>query len=207
MALEARRAVVWAVHRCGGMSPLAFGIKRMFLRSNAIHFGFAKIHRLTPARVDMLTAIAKGKHGMVQYFCRSMLGVRSPTVSRMMRSLEKLGYITRRKYPPDRRHRWVTLTDLGREVVRCVEQDFTAGFVGEQLARQLVSRQPYQREPTEKALADARTMVRTVRALSGDHAWLCYPSYDGSGVRLPGSELPYGDDPSPWPEWRDPPPP
>ncbi len=78
------------------MHPLTFGMKRMFLRSVAINREYTKEHQLTPARFDMLVAIRRGTGGgIVQRVVRYQLHVASPTVSRMMASLEKLGYIRR----------------------------------------------------------------------------------------------------------------
>ncbi len=177
------------------MHPLIFGMKRMFLRSVAITRMYTGQHHLTPARFDMLVAIRRGGEGIVQRVARGQLGVRSPTVSRMMASLEKLGYIRRWKYPPDRRHRWVELTESGRQVIDAAQSDLTYGPFGENVGRALVSRRPEQREPTEKAIAAARTLFRTIRGLSGDTALLWYPAYLPSGERMPEHLVPYPGDP------------
>ena len=177
------------------MHPLTFGMKRMFLRSVAITRELTEQHHLTPARFDMLVAIRRGRVGIIQRNVRWQLGVASPTVSRMMASLEALGYITRCKWPPDRRHRWVTLTELGRQVIDAAQGDLTYGPFGENVARALVSPQPDQREPTERAIAAARLLFRTVRDLSEDTALLRYPPYLRSGERMPEHRVPYpGDD-------------
>ena len=180
------------------MHPLTFGMKRMFLRSVAINRGYTKQHQLTPARFDMLTAIRHGRVGAIQRVVRLQLGVESPTVSRMMASLEKLGYIRRCKLPEDRRHRWVTLTELGRQVIDAAQGDLIYGPFGESVARSLVSRQPDAREPTEKVIAETRTLFRTVRALAGDTARLRYPAYLASGERMPDHAVPYPGEHPPW---------
>ena len=186
----------------GGMHPLTFGMKRMFLRSVAINRDYTRHHHLTPARFDMLVAIRRGNSGVVQRSVRSQLDVRSPTVSRMMASLEKLGYIRRFKYPPDRRHRWVVLTDRGRQVIDAAQSDLTLGPFGEDVARRIVSRASDEREPTEKALADARTLFRTIRELAGDTARLRYPAYLASDERMPEHPVPYAGE---HPAWQLPP--
>jgi DNA-binding MarR family transcriptional regulator len=187
-----------AAANAGAMHPLTFGMKRMFLRSVAINRGFTKQHHLTPARFDMLVAIRHGRIGAIQRNVRWQLGVASPTVSRMMRSLEKLGYIRRCKYPPDRRHRWVTLTDVGRQVIDIAQGDLTYGPFGENVARGIVSRQADQRAPTEKAIAEARTLFRTIRYLSGDTAVLRYPPYFHSGERMPQHDVPFPGEHAAW---------
>jgi DNA-binding MarR family transcriptional regulator len=179
--------------------PITFGVKRLFLRSVAITRTFTREHdRLTPARFDMLVAIARGVTGIVQFSVRKQLDVRSPTVSRMMRSLELLGYVRRQKYPPDRRHRWVTLTAKGRTVIDDAQADLTFGPFGESVARALVSRRPDERAPTERSLAKARTLLRTMRELAGDTALLRYPSYLPSGRRSPRYPVPYAGEHPAW---------
>ena len=184
------------------MHPLTFGMKRLFLRSVAINREYTKQHHLTPARFDMLVAIRRGENGIIQRVVRWQLGVRSPTVSRMMASLEELGYIRRRKYPPDRRHRWVTLTELGKRVIDDAQDDLTLGPLGEAVARAMVSPHHDQRAPTEKALAEARSLFATVRELVSDTAVLRYPAYARSGERMSEYPVPYRDD---YPSWKAPP--
>ncbi len=181
------------------MHPITFGLKRMFLRSVAINRTYTlEYDRLTPARFDMLVGIARGESGMLQFSLRKQLGTRSPTVSRMLRSLEKLGYLGRIKYPPDRRHRWITLTAKGRAVIDSAQADLTLGPLGEDMARALVSRRPDERLPTQRALGRARRMLTSMRELSGDAAYLRYPSYLASGRRSPKYPVPYASE---YPAW------
>jgi DNA-binding MarR family transcriptional regulator len=49
---------------------------------------------------------------------RRALGVSAPVVSRMLRALEKLGWVTRKKAERDRRQREVSLTDKGLACIR-----------------------------------------------------------------------------------------
>ena len=96
------------------MHAIFFGLKRA-------HHGTLRITRdviagmgLTAARFDMLWAIKQRKHGMIQSSLQRALGVCRATISRMLRSLEELGLVTRTAYPHDRRTRLVHLTTLGR---------------------------------------------------------------------------------------------
>ena len=71
---------------------------------------------LTVARYDMLVAI-KGEKGVIsQKRLRLILGVTRPTVSKMLRSLEKLGFVRREVNPMDRRRKdvWLTAAGLAR---------------------------------------------------------------------------------------------
>jgi DNA-binding MarR family transcriptional regulator len=181
------------------MHPITFGLKRLFLRSVAINRTYTRAYdRLTPARFDMLVGIAQGTNGRLQFGLRLSLDVRSPTVSRMLRSLEKLGYLWRMKYPPDRRHRWITLTAKGRAVIDDAQADLTLGPFGEAMARTIVSRRPDERKPTERALGRARRLLTTMRELTGDTAYLRYPSYLPTGKRSPEYPVPYAGE---YPAW------
>lgn len=96
------------------MHAIFFGLKRA-------HHGTLRISRdvlarmgLTAARFDMLYAIKQRERSMLQSVLGRMLGVCRATVSRMLKSLEELGLVTRSEYPHDRRERAVALTKLGR---------------------------------------------------------------------------------------------
>jgi DNA-binding MarR family transcriptional regulator len=98
------------------MNAIAFGTKRAF-------HGFLRVSRkalvslgLTAARFDMMHLLAGHPCGMLQSQLRRRLGVTAGVVSRMVRALEKLGWITRKKdCYVDRRQRWLELTASGRE--------------------------------------------------------------------------------------------
>jgi DNA-binding MarR family transcriptional regulator len=77
---------------------------------------------LTAARFDLLYALlpqdrAVSPLGVRQSELRRRLGVCASVASRMLASLEALGWVTRRRLPEgqDRRQRWVYLTDAGRQ--------------------------------------------------------------------------------------------
>jgi DNA-binding MarR family transcriptional regulator len=80
---------------------------------------------LTAARFDMLCALLHdGGYDRYPHYeirqsdLRRELGVTAPVVSRMLRSLEELGWVTRsRRRDDDRRQRWVKLTDRGKEII------------------------------------------------------------------------------------------
>ena len=101
------------------MTPILFAFKRNFHKSVALGLRLLKDHDLTPARFDMLHVVFINRGSMYQSVLRRILGVRTPTVSRMLVSLEKLGLV-RRHIPTegDRRQRSVTLTPEGRERIR-----------------------------------------------------------------------------------------
>ena len=79
----------------------------------------------------MLYAIDRHRDSLLwQSHLRRLLGVTAATVSRMARSLEALGYITRARNYFDRRQLDIRITDIGSRVFRFVEDlAMTSGYV------------------------------------------------------------------------------
>ena len=101
------------------MHPITFGIKRTFQGSLRILRPWFAQFRLTPARFDLLCAINHRNRGcLLQSELRALLGVTASTISRMVDSLEELGFLFRTVSLIDRRERVVTLTDIGRRALR-----------------------------------------------------------------------------------------
>ncbi len=113
------------------MNAIVFGVKRAFQsilkvtrkRLQAVSPG------MTAARLDMMYLLAGGRDGrarpesfyqedVLQCVLWRELGVSRPVVARMLRSLEELGWVTRRRWERDRRHRVVALTAAGIECLR-----------------------------------------------------------------------------------------
>ena len=86
--------------------------KKVVLMAGYAARAFANIAGLTPARVDLMLALQFGPS--LQRDLALDLAVTPPVVSRMLRSLEELGLVVRRKLEEDERHRIVELTDWGR---------------------------------------------------------------------------------------------
>jgi DNA-binding MarR family transcriptional regulator len=106
------------------MNAIAFATKRSF-------HAFLRLTRrplasmgLTAARFDMMSAVFTATpepvrlHGMRQRDLRRTLGVTAGVVSRMVRSLEALGWLSRQRCPDDRRQIWVRLTESGERCIR-----------------------------------------------------------------------------------------
>jgi DNA-binding MarR family transcriptional regulator len=113
------------------MNAHFFGTKRAFhailriMRKPLASFG------LTAARYDMLYVISGGDLGpegpdrlTEQSELSDELGVHKSVVSRMLRSLEKLGLVSRERCEGDRRRFWVELTEAGlarlRDATQCL---------------------------------------------------------------------------------------
>ena len=92
-----------------------------FLAIKRAHHSVLRIGRpmlldmgLTAARFDLLFALKlKDRRRMRQRELQRTLGVSRTTVSRMLASLEKLGFVQRTVDPKDRRRKWVALTKRG----------------------------------------------------------------------------------------------
>jgi DNA-binding MarR family transcriptional regulator len=101
------------------MHAIFFGLKRAFHRTLAVARPMLRPFGLTPARFDMLYAIhgihLPDCHFATQRSLRDRLGVSAPTISRMLKSLEELGLVTRRRCEGDTRQRMVSLTEKGVE--------------------------------------------------------------------------------------------
>jgi DNA-binding MarR family transcriptional regulator len=135
---------------------------------------------LTAARYDMLYAICNGVPKEGRSACLTWqndlpheLGVHKSVVSRMLRSLEAIGLVVRRRSPGDGRKREVELTDAGlrrlRDTARCLER----------ASRRLLCmaivfgrwKDPYRRF---QHLSAYESYLKAIRADFGDSAWLPY---------------------------------
>jgi DNA-binding MarR family transcriptional regulator len=75
------------------------------------------VEGMTPARMDMFYALERqyGRGPREQRLLSGMLGVVKSVVSRMLKSMEALGWIRREKAEYDRRMWLITLTKAGKE--------------------------------------------------------------------------------------------
>ncbi len=100
-----------------GMDPLFFTIKRAYYATLRLTRRALRAVGLTAARFDLLDALYRlgTRTVTLQSQLRRGLGVARSTISRMMRSLEQLGLVKRRR---DGRDCIVALTPDGRRSVR-----------------------------------------------------------------------------------------
>jgi DNA-binding MarR family transcriptional regulator len=98
-----------------------FGLKRAYQSTLRLTRRCLARLGLTAARFDMLYAVRSARYGSVQAQLSRTLGVTAATVSRMLKSLEDLGLVSRARSVADRRCRRVQITDLGRRVMRRAE--------------------------------------------------------------------------------------
>ena len=101
------------------MNAIFFGLKRAYHGSLRITRRALARLGLTAARFDLLYAVNEsGGRRMLQRDLRRALGVSPPTVSRMVDSLEALGWVQRERCCVDGRMRFVRLTEAGRRCIR-----------------------------------------------------------------------------------------
>ena len=102
------------------MDDVFFGVKRAHLAVSRWALLRLREFGVTPARFDLMRMIYERHFRWSQKELRYALGVARATISRMVRALEKLGWITREVNPFDRRTRDCVLTYEGRRVVASV---------------------------------------------------------------------------------------
>jgi DNA-binding MarR family transcriptional regulator len=163
------------------MNTVAFGTKRVF-------HGFLRVTRkllssfgLTAARFDMLYAISPWSGGpphapsVRQSELRSMLGVSAPVVSRMLRSLEALGFVTRKRETcGDRRQVRVTLTKRGLGCI-CRARRIVLRGVRRIVLDAIVFSGRRDRWSQIDYKERLRSYLGALRRAFGDTAWLSFP--------------------------------
>lgn len=92
---------------------MRFTFKRLGLLCGKAARACARVVGLTSARLDFLTILLAGERIQVQI--AAILCVAEPVVSRMVRALERLGWVERRLDPRDRRCKIVSLSEAGRQ--------------------------------------------------------------------------------------------
>jgi DNA-binding MarR family transcriptional regulator len=119
------------------MHAVFFGVKRAHLEVVWRLTGpLIEKSGLTPARFDLMRIVRLRPHGVPQGTLHWLLGVSPPTVSRMLKSLEELGWIRRVEHRRDRRSRVVHITESGTAAVEMA----LAATVGSREAEHHVAR-------------------------------------------------------------------
>jgi DNA-binding MarR family transcriptional regulator len=154
------------------MHRVFFSVKRVHLRIVEVSKRLVTRFGLTPARFDMMRILlVHAPAGVAQAKIRALLGVSAATVSRMLVSLEKLGFIVRDRWAYDARCLIVELTELGKQRVT----DATAALVeppngvakAERMAQRGVDFEPKVAVPRLRVLQRA---LASMRRTYGDDA-------------------------------------
>ncbi len=165
------------------MNALFFGSKRAFHGILRVTRKPLKSLGLTAARFDMMYALVysvgcRTSRGAVgkQSDLRRVLGVTAPVVSRMLRSLEALGLVTRRRATcnGDRRQRYITVTEKGMHCIQTARQALRRSST-RLLCEAICFGQ--HRDPAERFLrmCQLESYLDSMRRHYGDTAHLAYP--------------------------------
>jgi DNA-binding MarR family transcriptional regulator len=161
------------------MHALFFGTKRAFHATLRILRKPLKAHGLTPARFDLMYLLAgNGAPDAFAYQSdlRKKLGVTTPTVSRMLDSLQELGLVRTERGEYDRRQRVVHLTKLGFERMRAAFESFMGGRVGQRIINRAFA--PLRPRGVRKAdavfgcMCEFDDLLGAIRRMCGDTAAL-----------------------------------
>ncbi len=101
------------------MHALFFGLKRAYWGTVAKSRKLLRLHspHLTAARFDLMHAVRGWKFGVKQTALRERLGVCRPVLTRMLKSLVELGWLTRERCTGDRRTYWIEITEKGLQII------------------------------------------------------------------------------------------
>jgi DNA-binding MarR family transcriptional regulator len=163
------------------MNAHFFGTKRAFhgilrvTRKPLASFG------LTAARYDMLCAIFGSVPKLQLHGCLTSqrelprkLGVHKSVVSRMLRSLEQIGLVARRRFGRDRRQYWVELTQAGRDRLRDAAQCLARAST--RLLCMAICFGRWRRQKDRfRHMCAYECYLNAMRSQYADTAWLAYP--------------------------------
>jgi DNA-binding MarR family transcriptional regulator len=174
------RAAGTAAALRAGVHRVFFGLKRAF--HGILRLGRAPLKDLglTAARFDMMFAIQRASrhHAIYQALLRGLLGVTDATISRMLRSLEERGYVTREWSRIDRRCRIVRLTEEGLRRIRDARAAMIdSGWADQQAVWAIPKdwdRDPHDYDSFEE-IEVLRWQLRKIRRHTDDVATLHYP--------------------------------
>ncbi|MDB4935369.1 MAG: MarR family [Labilithrix sp.] len=156
------------------MHAMFFGIKLAHLRTLTVTRGLLRGRDLTPARFDMMRVIELHRRdGIAQENLRQLLGVSAPTVSRMLKSLELLGFVVRRRFAFDARSLIVRITKAGLERVRAARELLVDSGVADRMALRGLAFEPEVARPLVDTL---RRFLSGIRKTYGcfapfEHPW------------------------------------
>ncbi|HEX4448245.1 MAG TPA: MarR family transcriptional regulator [Polyangiaceae bacterium] len=161
------------------MHTIFFGLKRAHHATLGLTRSALKRMGLTAARFDLLFALMPIKLGMLQSRLRRLLGVSRTTVSRMLASLEQLGFLTRKVSWSDRRTRDVVLTPRGRSTITAAHRTFTRSGWAQLAVDSALGTDGayrwYREGDCIQATALVDGLLGQVRRVFGDRATLVYP--------------------------------
>ena len=149
------------------MHPIFFGLKRAHHASLSVSRPLLRPFDLTPARFDMMCALAQHV-GLTQTDLANILGVKPPTVSRMVKALLQLGLVEKTG-ADDLRLRYVHLTDLGEALLEEALHAIVSSGAAE-LAGRIAASWSHSERSVQHHLQRFQRHLRWVRYAFGDLA-------------------------------------
>lgn len=178
------------------MHRVFFCVKRVHLRVVEIGKLLFAEYGLTPARFDMLRIVlVHEEHGVLQSRIRALLGVSGATVSRMLKALEALGFVTRKPLAADRRNLVVALTDDGFSIVDQIMTRYIDSGAVHRFARRGLGFDPKAAGPR---LVTLQSWLSTIRKVYADgapflHPWKTDPLVPYHYTTVVDGRIRYGD--------------
>lgn len=172
----------------GGMHEIFFGLKRVVHGTLRVGHELTREYGLTPARFDLLfelkswTDVNSPSYPVSQRALRTLLGVSAPVVSRMLRSLEKLGLVWRG--PRTSRYgtsRAVRLTVRGRALIRRASKRLVYSGHAHRIVRRALHH-PWRNEPFNARFRALNEKLCTMRRFFGD---VTLPPWPTAPTRAP----------------------
>jgi DNA-binding MarR family transcriptional regulator len=160
------------------MHALFFGMKRAYHGTLRIMREPLKVYQLTAARFDMLWVLYRSPFQSArQSMLRRELGVTAPTVSRMVKSLEALGFVRTEHDGFDRRQRLVTLTKKGLYQIRAAAYWFIRRKFAQLTINCALGREEWRSygRVVFPAMCVFEDLLYCIREAFGDRARLHYP--------------------------------
>ena len=121
------------------MHAIFFGVKRVHIEVVRLTRKMILHSNLTPARFDLLRIVRLYPDGIGQGSIQWLLGVTAPVVSRMLKALEKLGYVERERPERDRRTQWIRLTERGAIALAVASSETLGDLEAERTAARAVT--------------------------------------------------------------------
>jgi DNA-binding MarR family transcriptional regulator len=156
------------------MHAMFFGIKMVHLRTLGVMKTLLRRRNLTPARFDMMRVVElHGAHGIAQRNLQHLLGVSAPTISRMLKSLELLGFVVRKRFAYDARSLIVEITEVGLERVRAARDALVESGIGDRMAARGLAFDPQVARPKVDMLRRFLSCIRTIYGCFAafEHPW------------------------------------
>ncbi len=169
----------------GRMDRIFFGLKRAFHSSLRVARCDFKELGLTAARMDVLYAVHHARttnRPLWQSQLRRILGYTArSTLTQMLRALEVLGWVRRKRSERDARQREVELTRAGRKQLEDAEYRFLPGWWGFEAPYSAIDwshPSPAESKAWNAYLPKAETLdkiLSNIRFALRDTSSLCYP--------------------------------